>query len=479
MSKRSIPALGLAVLLLSAPASWGTTLSAYPLWETVLLFEQPGRDAEFLEVKAKEEEISLSERAYAQGAFWYRIAHEGRDAWIFQDDLYILAGGESALVSTALETADGAFENLFDGMGPDGSWIRRGNALYEGDENNGPGVVMTWASKDAVIQTMSTEHAVLPLYFALRTAEASDAFLGFPAVGMTEDEIANRFGAATAYLGGALVYDPEDGGGHRDLRFTLSDGAVTLVESSVFPGNGVELPERIYELRRFRSEANEYPRAALCAEHDVPLRPEPSRASTILTTIQRDASLWVVTAVDRGEPHLWYEVETADRRRGYVYGEHVALDDSPRDPVRRCTDFLRRGGAAGIAARLGEPEAPPKEENGRTVHQWPGLTVWADGQTGGADDIVRFMLRQPVCDFCGVRPGDGVYVLDELLELMTAHGWSGGPLHVGENRWTSGERDMALSFDVEDQVQGEVLSSITFDRLAPPANPAEEEGDTP
>lgn len=479
MNTRNILALGLAILLLPAQASWGQSLSAYPLWETVLLFEQPNREAETREAKAEEGEISLSERAYAQGAFWYRTTSEGQDAWIFQDDLYVLAGCESVPASAALEKADAAFEELFEGMGPDRSWIRRADVFYEGDEYNDPGVVMTWASKDAVIQTMSMEHAVLPLYFALRTAEASEVFLGFPAVGMTEDEIANRVGGATAYSGSTLVYDPENSGGHRDLRFTLSDGAVTLVESIADQGNGVELPERIYELRRFRGETGEYPREALCMERDVRLLSKPSRTSTVLAVLQENTPLWVFAALDRGEPHLWYEAETADGTKGYVSGEHVALDESLRDPVRRCTNFLLRGGAAGVAARLGESGTPSREENGRTIYEMSGLTVWADGQAGTADDIVRFMLRQPVRDFCGVQPGDGVHVLDELLETMTAHGWAGGPLHVGENRWTSGERDMALSFDVEDEVRGEVLFSITFDRLAPPADPKDKERDEP
>ncbi len=454
-------ALVLFVLLASALAASAETLTAYPLdGGPVLLFERPERGAKGAEVTLPEDGTALTDERRTGDDRWYAATVGGKKGWLFGGALYVSgpASEEDTEKTGALYTRyTGAAEALFEGMGPDENWVRRPNVRYEGDEDNSPGTIVTWASREAVIQSMSTDSNVLQLHFAANTPAAAEHFLGFPAVGMTEEQLVRRLSPETGRRGKTLIWSM--GGGEVTFEFTVEDGKVTQVEYNAFPGNGAILPERAFELRRFRDAPGDgWPRPGWSKGTHVRVRALPSTQAKVVEQLKEEETGFVWRAQrDRGEAHPWYSVELTSGgnvRKGWIYGQFVTRQEEPEDNTywayfrdRAQHDLWENMDA--VTKPLGKPRQPDA-----WTREWPGLRLqyqeFEDGETRERY-LAAVAVSDPKIDIGGIRVGDPAESLTELVQALLRNGWDGAKeLKEGENVFNDSEGLNSFTLVIEE-----------------------------
>lgn len=475
MFKRNV-FVALVFLLSSAFASNSEALTAFPLHEMpVLLFERPERGAKFSEVELPQDGAELTDERRTGDDRWYEATIQGKKGWLFGGGLYVVGPAGEAdeeKLDALLQRHSRATDDLFEGAGPGESWIRRPNVAYEGDENNEPGTIVTWASREAVVQSIGTKANALQLYLSVNTAAAAERFLGFPALGMTEAQLVEKLGPETGRRGSVLIWGI--GGGEAGFEFTIRDGAVVLAEYSFHPGNGVDLPDRTFELRRFRNAPlQSWPRSGWTKGTNVRLRETPSLNAKVAAQIKdEETHLTCLDVLDRGEAHPWYRVgyrpASGKAVQGWVYGQFF----TPYTPDRAPTyfdsfyDAVEYDLGENLDVRieslgLGKPKKPDAWQEIRS-----GLTLtYAELQDGNSTERYRSeaKISDPRWDFGGIRVGDAADSLEELIEALLADGWEGErKLKDGENTIQHPEGFTSLILTLKDGA----LTSLTWETRA-------------
>ncbi|NLL37882.1 MAG: hypothetical protein GX256_10245, partial [Fretibacterium sp.] len=441
MPNRIFRLLALVLLLAAAflapfpaGAEEGTAYSRFP--GPLPIFERPERGSEVEDILWPEEGAPVLELRASGNDLWVRASPGGRTGWFFATELSAYGPvNETSMerVSELYEHYSAARDALFEGMGPDESWVRRPDVRYEGDKFNDPGTIMTLASKEAIIQTMSTREMVLDLYFAANTPEAARRFLGFQALGMTEEELVRHMGGSPEMWGGKRVYTCESG--HTSFTFTLKGGRVSKVEYFFDPGNGVELPERVYVLRRFRGEPSTYwPRKGRTNGTHVQVRAEPSVKAEILGQFDEKDQIvtWWETR-DRGQEYPWVLVEFPDRARdfkkGWLYGQffNCSVKENPGyyDSFMDSLQYDLQENVDMLVKKMGAPK-----KSGEWSDEWPGLVLRYQ-EFHGKESRERHLTSRRITDpgieiggLGGIRIGDPADSLTELTEALFANGWS-------------------------------------------------------
>lgn len=475
MFKRNI-VVALALLLSSAFASGADALTAFPLHEMpVLLFERPERGAKASEVELSQDGTELTDERRTGDDRWYEATVRGKKGWLFGGELYVVGPADEAdeeKLDPLLQHHVQATDDLFEGTGPDGSWTPRPNVRYEGNEDNDPGTIMTWASREAVIQSISTKSNAMQLYLAVNSAAAAERFLGFPALGMTETQLIERLGPETGRRGSVLIWGIA--GGEASFEFTTRDGAVVLAEYSFYPGNGVLLPERAFDLRRFRNAPlRNWPRSGWTKGTNVRLRETPSLNAKVAAQIEdEETPLTCLDSRDRGEAYPWYRTEyhptSGKSAQGWIYGQFLTPYTPDGVPVYLDSffDAVEYDLGANLEARikslgLGKPKNPDAWQEVR-----PGLVLtYAELQDGNNTERYRAeaTISDPRWDFGGVRVGDAADSLEELIEALLAAEWEGEKkLKDGENTIQHPEGFTSLILTLKDGA----LTSLTWETRA-------------
>lgn len=429
------------------PPVWAQAMTGWRTHETpALLLERPERGASGREIMLPEE-LDIEDAVLSNGGYWYKVTVQGVTGWLFQDTLFVRTGesGENMRVDTVYDAMDEACGALFAGEGPGKPWVRRPDVPVPAGDGHADWVIETWAAKDAVFQTMTLGDRTHTLYFAADTAQAARKFLGNAFVGLTGEELRNRLGRETSRVGSSLRY--EQAGGHTFLEFQMKDGVVAEVCRIFWPGNGMELPARAIQLRRFRDAPGEdWPRAAWVKGKDVRVRKEPSLMAEVVGRLHEDGPplVWL-DAMDRGEAWLWYRVEfetaPGTYAGGWVYGQFLEpyrdgttyadyfLDVTEHEFWTK-TNSLREG--------LGKPV-----KSDGWIEEWPGLALsYSSFHNGETEEryLSAVKISDARRDFGGIWVGDGAESLRELVDGLLADRWKGErELKEGENVFTHEE----------------------------------------
>lgn len=425
--------------------SLGFCMTGWRMYETpAFLLERPERGAPGQEVSLPKE-VTITDSARSDGAYWYQVTVQGVTGWLFQDALFVQVGGdiENARVAKLAATLATTREALFEGIGPDESWVRRADVRVPATEDHADGKVMTWAAKDAVIQTLNLGDSVNELYFSTNTTQAARKFLDFAAVGLSAEELRAQLGEETSRVGSVLRY--ELAGGHVYFEFHLDQDLVTKVSYTFWPGNGMELPDRVYDLRRFRDAPGEsWPQTAWPRGTNIRVREAPSLGAKIIAQISEgqtgsDGLVWYEKR-DRGESWPWIGVElktsSGTYEKGWIYAQFVELYESDErtywnyvwDKIQY--DFWIKTDL--IKQRLGQPE---KIDGWR--EKWPSLELdyqeFHDGEYS-EKYLAGIKVLDESWDLTGIRIGDSMQSLQELVDSMLADRWQGDrKLQDGEN----------------------------------------------
>ena len=172
-------------------------------------------------------------------------------------------------------------------------------------------------------------------------------------------------------------------------EFQMKDGVVAEVRHIFWPGNGMELPARAIQLRRFRDAPGEdWPRAAWVKGKDVRVRKEPSLMAEVVGRLHEDGPplVWL-DAMDRGEAWLWYRVEfetaPGTYTGGWIYGQFL----EPYRDGRTYADYFLDVTEHEFWTKtnsLREGLGKPVKSDG-WIEEWPGLTLsyssFHDGET--------------------------------------------------------------------------------------------------
>ena len=211
--------------------------------EPVMLYEQTSIGSKSTEVLLPESGVTVPSAVRKGGELWYKVTVDGRTGWIRSEGIYLKMGPKSTMAENLYKHYRKTLDKLFEGRGPDDSWVMRENKAL--DEGN----VITWASKGAVIQSMSSERGVLDMYFASNNRKDCKKFLGFEAIGMSETELRKKMGTPTARTHDTLYYERKSS--KASFSFSLTNGKVTLAEFSSKPESG-EWSEDVISVRGFR-----------------------------------------------------------------------------------------------------------------------------------------------------------------------------------------------------------------------------------
>lgn len=452
--------------------SLGFGMTGWSMYESpAFLLERPERGAPGREVSLPRE-LEIIDSTRSDGAYWYQVTTQGVTGWLFQDALFVQTGGsdENEQVAKLTKALMTAREDLFEGAGPDGSWVRRPDVSVPGDEDNSGGMVMTWASNDTVIQTMSTERGVDELYFAANTAQAAQKFLGLAVVGLSENDLRAKLGEETSRAESTLRY--EQAGGHVFFEFQMEQGVVTEVRYTFWPGNGMEFPERVSELRRFRcSPGLEWPQLAWLGGTKIRVRKAPSVQAEVIASLSREDTddgsiVWFETR-DRGEAWPWVRVEfktpSGTYAQGWMYGQYLKYFQGEKDYGGYFLDTMAYEFGNKIDV-LKKSLGPPKRTD-EWEEEWPELRLGY--QVLHSEDVEeRYLARVKVSDprwnLAGIRIGDSMESLQELVDCLCIGEWQcDRELKDGENHLSGGFRGVILIFE------NGVLSSLeTIDNAA-------------
>lgn len=451
-----------------SPARAGS-LTAFPLDEApVPLFERPKRGTKAIEVRLSREGTELTDERRIGDDRWYAATVGGRTGWLFGGAVYVLGPADEAdeeKLDPLFERYTNAVAEMAEGKGPDDNWIRRPNVRYEGDADNYPATIVTLASREAVIQTMNGDDRILHLYLAVNTPTAAEHFLGFPAVGMTEEHILDKLGPETERRGNTLIWSL--GGGESNFSFTIAEGKVALAEYSLLPGNGVVLPDRVFELQRFRDvpPAN-WPRVGWSKGNGVRIRAMPSTQAKIVEQLKEtETGLVWHQRMDRGEAYPWYFVTIGSgpqASKGWIYGQFITPQEDRNNAYWSyfwdSTQHGLWGGMDDVKKRLGKPRKPNE-----WTEEWPGLTLRyqeLDDQGIKERYLASIKIADPEIDIGDIRVGDPVESLDELVSALLDNHWSGEKeLQEGENSFLDPEGLNSITLKIEKGA----LASFTWD----------------
>ena len=210
----------------------------------VKLYEEPMTSSKSKEVTLPEGGVNVPSAVRKNGELWYKIEINGRTGWLRSEGIYLKMGPKSKVADNIYKHYAKTRNSFFDGKGPGSEWEMRAEALLD------EGKVFTWASKGAVIQSMSTDRSVVDLYFAADNKKACKKFLGFEAIGMSETELRKKMGTPTARGARVLYYELPNM--DAALSFTLKNEKVVLAEYSAKPSGGDAWPEDVIDVRGFR-----------------------------------------------------------------------------------------------------------------------------------------------------------------------------------------------------------------------------------
>ncbi len=441
----------ICAVLSTVGASWGAMIYSN---EPVLLFSDPERGFKAEEVTLPKGGIKYLAIQEDDNERWYKVKIGGKSGWLFGGAVMVeidTRNEENDKVSSTFETLQEACEAMLDNE-LESDWIRRPDVKYKGNKHNNPADIITFASKNTLVQLLKNKDKTLIHLFRAKTPEACEKFLGFAAVGMTEDELKDEIGEPTLYYGNNLEYFA--GGSEANFIFIMKDGKVEEAAYSNYFGNGIELPERVYELQRMLLEpgAKWAKRDIMCTGEKVNVRAAPSLKAKVLTQIPADAGIWWTETKDRGEKYPWYEVEIRESgkpsKKGWVYGEFLSIDEDSKavgfDEVfevnmRYKFDVSQEE----YIKRYGKPsDKKVFEDSGNGVDsdwKWKGLEVsFRDGGYKG-----NFTVTDPKIDLCGIRIGDPVSALEELMRAFKES--------EGEGKWEMEESSSLEEGDNEFQ----------------------------
>lgn len=429
------------------PPVWAQAMTGWRTHESpALLLERPERGVAGREIVLPGE-LDIEDAVLSNGGYWYKVTVQDVTGWLFQDALFVRTGesGENERVTTVYDAMDEARGALFAGGGPGKAWVRRPGIPVSAGDGHAGGVIETWAAKDAVFQTMTLGDRTHTLYFAASTAQAARKFLGNAFVGLTGEELRSRLGGETSRAGSSLRYEQE--GGHTFFDFRVEDGVVAEISYVFWPGNGMELPARTTQLRRFRGAPGEdWPRAAWVKGKDVRVRKEPSLMAEVVGRLHENGPplVWLDT-VDRGEAWPWYRVEfetaPGTYAGGWVYGQFL---EPYRDGGTYADYFLdvTEHEFWTKTSSLREGLGKPVKSDG-WIEDWPGLTLsYSSFHDDGTEEkyLSAVKISDARLDFGGTRVGDGVESLRELVDGLLADRWKGErELKEGENVFTHEE----------------------------------------
>ncbi len=434
-----------------------------------LLFSAPRRGSKATELgNLINQEWKVLEVKYNNNESWYKVTINDKTGWLFGGAVYDtrmnLYDDENQEESDKyFEAVEGLEDKLFDsckkiskGIDSDKNWLRRPDVTLldymEGekpdDADPGEFNISTYAASDALLQLFTSEKLdfdALPISVIVSSRKESERFIGFPAIGMTEEQLmkkmsllGNRDGERISYKVNAMAF----------FDFYIKNGLVYKVTYSSNPitqVSGAPMPERAYELRRMLDKPSESWPIILSMKNDgAKLYKE---ASFKAETAGNASDYYMIIRyqdyngkeVDRGEKYPWHSVKAINDDRVndcWVNGKQLDKDfyfsdsDEPVDYymafVNRLVKYFMAPPAALEKVFLGEPESKSKDE-----WKWPGITVKMAESSGGiaADG---FIVTGNQVDIGGFRVGDPVSALDELLRGLKKRG-SSVNISEGEN----------------------------------------------